>query len=70
MCSSAGNLVPNGVKRTEIPAHLVFIDERAVTTTMLRLNGWNPRGERLVSAAPFFRVRCLGLAHEPHPDYG
>ena len=30
------------------PAHLVFIDETAVTTNMLRLNGWNPRGERLV----------------------
>src|ERR1700680_5178453 len=23
------------------PAHLVFIDETAVTTNMLRLNGWN-----------------------------
>src|ERR1700730_7104363 len=34
------------------PAHLVFIDETAVTTNMLRLNGWNPRGERLVSDAP------------------
>ena len=27
------------------PAPLVFIDETAVTTNMLRLNGWNPRGE-------------------------
>src|ERR1700761_8513264 len=26
---------------------LVFIDETAVTTNMLRLNGWNSRGERL-----------------------
>ena len=34
------------------PAHLVFIDETAVTTNMMRLNGWNPRGERLVSDAP------------------
>ena len=34
------------------PAHLVPIDETAVTTNMLRLNGWNPRGERLVSDAP------------------
>src|ERR1700738_2171835 len=34
------------------PAHLVFIDETAVTTNMLRLNGWNPRGVRLVSDAP------------------
>jgi hypothetical protein len=34
------------------PGHLVFIDETAVTTTMQRLNGCNPRGERLVSDAP------------------
>jgi transposase len=34
------------------PAHLVFIDETAVTTNMLRLNGWSPRGERLLSDAP------------------
>jgi transposase len=34
------------------PAHLVFIDETAVTTNMVRLNGWNPRGERLVSDIP------------------
>jgi transposase len=34
------------------PAHLVFIDETAVTTNMLRLNGWSRRGERLVSDAP------------------
>src|SRR5215831_18413218 len=31
---------------------LVFIDETAVTTNMVRLNGWNPRGERLVADAP------------------
>src|SRR5271167_3193880 len=34
------------------PARLVFIHETAVTTNMLRLNCWNPRGERLVSDAP------------------
>jgi hypothetical protein len=34
------------------PARLVFIDATAVTTNMMRLNGWNPRGERLVSDAP------------------
>src|SRR5690349_21548567 len=28
------------------PAHLVFIDETAVTTNMVRLTGWSPRGER------------------------
>src|ERR1700726_491827 len=30
------------------PAHLGFIDETAVTTNMLRFNGWNPGEERLV----------------------
>jgi transposase len=34
------------------PAHLVFIDETAVTTKMLRLNGWSPRGEPLIGDAP------------------
>src|SRR6266852_8563238 len=34
------------------PAHLVFIDETAVTTNMVRLNGWSPRGERLVGDVP------------------
>jgi transposase len=31
---------------------LVFIDETAVTTNMVRLNGWNSCGERLVADAP------------------
>jgi transposase len=31
---------------------LVFIDETAVTTNMVRLNGWNARGERLVGDVP------------------
>jgi transposase len=31
---------------------LVFIDETAVTTNMVRLHGWNPRGERLVGDVP------------------
>src|SRR3974390_2611138 len=35
--------------------HLVFIDETAVTTNMVRLNGWNLRGERLVADAPMGR---------------
>jgi transposase len=33
-------------------ARLVFIDETAVTTNMVRLNGWNARGERLVGDVP------------------
>ena len=31
---------------------LVFIDETAVTTNMVRLNGWSSCGERLVADAP------------------
>src|SRR6202045_1043331 len=31
---------------------LVFIDETAVSTNMVRPNGWNPRGERLVGDVP------------------
>jgi DDE superfamily endonuclease len=34
------------------PARLVFIDETAVSTNMVRPNGWNPRGERLVGHVP------------------
>ena len=34
------------------PAQLVFIDETAVTTNMVRLNGWSPRGERLIGDVP------------------
>jgi transposase len=34
------------------PARLVFIDETAVTTKMVRPNGWSPRGERLIGEAP------------------
>jgi transposase len=34
------------------PAHLVFIDETAITTNMVRSNGWNQRGQRLVGDVP------------------
>src|SRR5215472_2850325 len=34
------------------PAHLIFIDETAVSTNMVRPNGWSPRGERLVGHVP------------------
>ena len=33
-------------------ARLVFIDETAVSTNMVRSNGWNPRGQRLVGDVP------------------
>jgi DDE superfamily endonuclease len=34
---------------------LVFLDETAITTNMVRLNGWGPCGERLVADAPMGR---------------
>jgi transposase len=34
------------------PAHLVFIDETAVTTNMVRPSGWSARGELLVGDVP------------------
>src|SRR4030081_3607711 len=43
------------------PSRLVFIDETAVTTNMVRLNGWNPRGERLVGDVPMGYWETLTL---------
>ena len=37
----------------EQPARLVFVDETAVTTKMVRLRGRSKRGTRLAGAAPF-----------------
>ena len=34
------------------PARLVFIDETAVSTNLVRLRGWAPRGVRLVGHVP------------------
>ena len=34
------------------PARLVFIDETAVSTNMVRLNGRAPRGERVIGSVP------------------
>jgi transposase len=38
---------------------LVFIDETAVSTNMVRPNGWNPRGERLVGDVPMGQWQTL-----------
>ena len=52
------------------PHRLVFIDETAITTKMVRLRGRSPRGERLPASAPFGHwrtqsfsagLRCHGL---------
>jgi hypothetical protein len=34
------------------PARLVFIDETAVSTNLVRLNGRAPRGERVTGSVP------------------
>ena len=34
------------------PARLLFIDETAVSTNLVRLNGRAPRGERVVGSVP------------------
>jgi hypothetical protein len=36
------------------PAHLVFIDETAVSTNMVRLGGRAPRGVRLIGLVPLY----------------
>jgi putative transposase len=41
------------------PAHLVFIDETAVTTNMVRLRGWGPRGVELIGRAPYGEWRTI-----------
>jgi transposase len=41
------------------PARLVFIDETAVATNMVRLNGWSPRGERVLGDVPMGRWETL-----------
>lgn len=41
------------------PARLVFIDETAVTTKMVRLYGRSPRGEELIGRAPFGRWETI-----------
>jgi hypothetical protein len=41
------------------PARLVFIDETAVTTNMVRLNGWNARGKRLVGDVPMGHLETV-----------
>src|SRR5215469_1496997 len=41
------------------PAHLIFIDETAVSTNMVRPNGWSPRGERLVGHVPMAHWKTM-----------
>jgi len=43
---------PAPVVRPTNPARLVFIDETAASTNMVRLNGRCPRGIRLIGHAP------------------
>lgn len=41
------------------PKRLVFIDETWISTNVVRLRGWGPRGKRLRSFAPHGRWRTL-----------
>jgi hypothetical protein len=41
------------------PARLVFFDETAVNTNMVRPNGWGPRGVRLVGEVPMAHWQTL-----------
>ena len=50
------------------PAHLVFLDETAVSTNMVRLYGRGPRGERVVDEVPQGTWKTItfiaGLRHD------
>lgn len=50
------------------PAHLVFIDETATSTNMVRVRGRCPRGERLLAAVPHGHWKTItfvaGLRHD------
>lgn len=50
------------------PARLVFIDETATSTNMVRLRGRCPRGERLVASVPHGHWKTItfvaGLRHD------
>lgn len=51
-----------------MPERVVFLDETAVKTNLIRLRGWAPRGERLKADAPFgswgTQTLIAGLTHE------
>jgi len=50
------------VEQSKLDApHLVFIDETAVTTKMVRHRGRSPRGERLVASVPHGHWKALTL---------
>ncbi len=49
-----------------MPDRVVFIDETAVKTSLTRLRGWAPQGERLTMDAPFgwgTQSLIAGLTH-------
>ena len=43
------------------PAHLVFVDETAANTKMVRLSGRCPRGERLIGRVPQGHLGVIGM---------
>ena len=54
------------------PARLVFIDETAVSTNLVRLNGRAPRGERVIGSVPLGTWQTItfvaALRHDNSPD--
>ena len=49
------------IRRAKRRERLVFIDESAVTTSMLRLWGWGQRGERVVDYSPLGAWKSCSL---------
>ena len=49
------------IRRSKRRERLIFIDESSVTTSMLRLWGWGPRGERIVDHAPLGAWKTCSL---------
>ena len=47
------------------PARLVFIDETATSTSLVRLRGRCPRGERLVGSVPHGHWKTITLSGLP-----
>src|SRR5260370_1542836 len=50
------------------PKRLVFIDETSVSTTIARLYGWAPQGERLVQKLPPANLKTITFHAPPAPS--
>src|SRR4029450_9478566 len=50
------------------PARLVFIDETAVSTNLVRLNGRAPRGERVIGSVPLGTWETISFVAPLRPN--